>query len=102
MTDINQAIEQAKLEYITDIDWHYRFESQFLVVDFGTNENGKFTLHEFCRKHNGMWFDLIATDKQLEAMQKRFDETPARENEPEEFRELDNYDNCGVRPEHFY
>jgi len=102
MTDLNQAIEQAKLEYITDIDWHYRFESQFLLVDFGTDDNGKFTVHEFCRKHNGMWFDLIATDKQIKAMQKRFDETPNREAEVEDFGEPDNYDNCGVKPEHFY
>jgi hypothetical protein len=29
-------------------------------------------------------------------------DTPYREVEPEEFREADNYDNCGVRHEHFY
>lgn len=102
MLDLNQAIEQAKLEYITDIDWCYIFKSQFLVVDFGTDNDGNFTVHEFCRKHNGMWFDLIATDDQLKAMQKRFEETANREVDPEEFGEADDYDNCGVRPEHFY
>jgi hypothetical protein len=102
MLDLNQAIEQAKLEYISDIDWHYRFESQFLVVDFYQDENGKNHVEEFCQNHKGLWVAIEPTDEQVKRMFEILNNTPYREVEPEGFRELDNYDNCGVRPEHFY
>jgi len=102
MTDLNQAIEQAKLEYISDISFGYRFENQFLVVDFYQDENGKNTVEEFCQKHNGLWVAIEPTNKQIKRMFAILDDTPYREVEVEEFREPDNYDNCGVKPEHFY
>ena len=34
MKDFNTAIAQAKLEYISDIEWAYMFENQFICVDF--------------------------------------------------------------------
>jgi hypothetical protein len=42
------------------------------------------------------------TDEQVKRMFEILNNTPYREVEPEEFRELDNYDTTGTRPEHFY
>jgi hypothetical protein len=102
MLDLNQAIEQAKLEYISDISFGYRFESQFLVVDFYQDEMGKNHVEEFCQNHKGLWVAIEPTDEQIKRMFEILNNTPYREVEPEEFREADNYDNCGVRPENFY
>jgi hypothetical protein len=102
MLDLNQAIEQAKLEYISDISFGYRFESQFLVVDFYQDENGKNHVEEFCKNHKGLWVAIEPTEEQVKRMFEILNNTPYIEVEPEEFREADNYDNCGVRPEHFY
>ena len=102
MTDLNQAIEQAKIEYISDISFGYRFESQFLVVDFYQDENGKNHVEEFCQNHKGLWVAIEPTAKQVKRMFEILNDTPYREVEHEGFRELDDYESTGTRPEHFY
>jgi hypothetical protein len=102
MTDINTAIEQAKLEYISDISFGYRFENQFLVVDFYQDENGKNHVEEFCQNHKGLWVAIEPTEEQVKRMFSILNNTPYREVEPEEFGEADNYDTTGTRPENFY
>ena len=89
MTYINQAIEQAKLEYITDISFCYRYESQFLVVDFYQDEIGKNYIEEICQNHKGLWIAIEPTDKQVKRMFEILNNTPYREVEPEEFGEED-------------
>jgi hypothetical protein len=85
MKDFNTAIAQAKLEYISDIEWAYRFENQFICVDFYKDESGINHVEEFCVNQKGLWIEVIPTDEQLQTMWKILNNTPYREVEVEEF-----------------
>jgi hypothetical protein len=93
MKNFNTAITEAKLDYISDIEWSYEFKNQFICVNFYKDENGTNIIEQFCQNVNGQWFDVIPTDKQVKTMFKRLDDTPYREVEIEHFTEDSNYQN---------
>jgi len=93
MKDFNTAITEAKLDYISDIEFAYYFSNQFITVNFYKNENGDNIIEEFCQKHNGMWFPIIPTQEQKDAMDERLNTTKPREVELERFTEDLNYQN---------
>jgi len=93
MKDFNTAITEAKLDYLSDIEFAYYFSNQFITVNFYKNESGKNIIEEFGTMHNGQWFDVIPTNEQIKAMFKRLDDTPYCEVEIERFTEDLNYQN---------
>lgn len=82
---INEAIETARLEYESDISWNYTntvYKDKISIM-FGTDENGKNEVNEFCVKQKGMWITILPTDKQLKRMFEILNNTPYREVEKE-------------------
>ena len=93
MKNFNTAITEAKLDYISDIEFIYEFENQFICVSFYKNESGKNIIEEFVQNVNGLWVTVIPTNDQIKTMFKRLDDTPYREVELERFTEDLNYQN---------
>lgn len=99
---LTQAINNAKLEYISDIEWNYTYEDKKVCVMFYKDENGHNHVEQFLQSHHGVWVEVLPTDEQLQLMYKILNDTPYRENIEESFREEDNYDNTGTTPANFY
>jgi len=91
MIDFNIAIQNAELEYISDTVWNYRFENQFILVDFYKDETGKNHIEQFLKKVNGLWIEIMPTDEQIKAMFKKLNDIPYREEEIEEIGENLDY-----------
>jgi len=102
MKGLNQAIEQAKLEYQSDVEWSYFFQNKFCSVCFYKDENGNNRIEEFGVMEKGLFIEVLPTDEQLKIMFNKLNNTPYREVEIEEYREPDNYDNTGTNPKNFY
>jgi len=81
MIDFNIAIQNAELDYISDIEWCYFFENQFILVDFYKDETGKNHVEQFLKNVNGLWIEVIPTDKQIKTMFQKLNDTPYREIE---------------------
>jgi hypothetical protein len=82
---INEAIESVSLEYQSDVSWIYTNtqHKDRIGIDFGTNEDGKNDIYEFCVKQKGMWITILPTDKQLKRMFEILNNTTYREVEKE-------------------
>ena len=101
--DLTKAIENATLEYISDIEWAYRYEDSNFCVDFYKDENGKNHIEQFLTNKKGIWIDIIPTDKQIKMMWLKLDAVPYREVEVESSEMItDLYDYYGVQRENFY
>ena len=98
-----EAIKLAKLEYISDIEWGYKYEDQFKCIDFYKDENGKNHIEKFLHKHNGMWIEITPTDEETKLMFQILNDTPYRESEEIQGETItDLYDYNGVKRENFY
>lgn len=98
-----EAIQLAKLEYISDIEWTYSYEDQFKAIDFCKDENGNNHVEQFLHNHKGAWFPVCPTDEELQLMYKILNDTPYREVEETEVEPIsDMYNEFGVKRENFY
>jgi hypothetical protein len=96
-------LENAKLEYLSDTSWAYSIETTTHCLDFYQDESGKNHLEQFCVNVDGVWFNLMATDKQLKLMFAKLEATPYKTVEKEfESGYIDWYDYNGVQPSDFY
>jgi len=99
---LSEAIENAVLEYQSDIEWNYRFSNKKVSVDFYKDGNGKNHVEEFVYFHNGIWVSIKPTDEQSKRMWTILNETPYREVETFSETISDLYDYNGVKRSDFY
>jgi hypothetical protein len=102
MTTIDYCIDNAKLEYESDISWGYKLEHKGYLVDFYQDEQGRNHIEQFARKFNGFWFEMMPTDDQIKRMFERLNNTPYRMDEEEIFVDGDSYESTGTTPEMFF
>lgn len=102
---INELIEEAKLEYFSDIEFNYSASKNNYSIDFYKDENGQNHINDFGKMVKGVWFQMTPTDKQIKMMWNKLDNTPYREVEPEfecDSWGEDNYEKYGVSRANFY
>ena len=100
---LTEAIETAKLEYISDISWSYSntINPHCIKIMFDKDETGKNEVYEFEVKVKGTWITLEPTNKQLKLMFQMLNDVPYKEVET--FNEVDDeYFENGVKREDFY
>lgn len=109
MKQITKAIENAKLEYISDIEWYFSYKDSNVSVFFYKDETGKNNIEECVINRKGVWIDILPTDKQLKKMWQMLDAVPYREevneidDDPNEREKLTNpYNYYGVNRNSFY
>jgi hypothetical protein len=103
MEYFDKAIESAKLEYISDIEWAFKYEDSNFCIYFYKDENGKNHIEEFLINKKGVWIDITPTDEQVKIMWSKLDAVPYREVESESSESItDLYDYYGVKREDFY
>lgn len=100
---LTEAIQSAKLEYLSDTSWAYHntIQQDKISIDFYQDETGQNHIEEFCIKQKGIWIAILPTDEQVKLMFKMLNDTPYREVEI--FEEIDDlYFHNGVKQADFY
>jgi hypothetical protein len=101
--DFVEIIETAKLKYIDDISWFYKYETKDCIVDFYQNEIGKNKVEQFAIKIDSRWISLTPTAEQVKMMFDKLNATPYQAVEPKVIHtdEIDLYNHYGVQLANF-
>lgn len=97
-----ELIKQAKLEYLSDTSWTYKFENQFYVIDFWQDDAGRNHVEQYLQQIDFYWCEIEPTDEELKLMWQMLNDTPYRPVEPISESIGNPYTYNGVKESDFY
>ena len=84
MTDKNyftEIINNLKVDYLCDMSFAYKYETENIVISFYQDENGINIIDEFCKKIKNIWIEILPTEFQTKIMFNKLNTTKFRQIE---------------------
>jgi hypothetical protein len=72
---ISEILPLCNLTRETEISFGYKYEAQNFILDFYQNSIGQNILEQYARKIKGVWVNLTATNKEIQLMWAKLNET---------------------------